>query len=30
MPAHYLVGAIVALALLFYLLYAMLAPEKFG
>lgn len=29
MPVLYLVGAIVSVALLFYLLYAMLAPEKF-
>lgn len=29
MPAIYVIGAIVSVALLFYLLYAMLAPEKF-
>jgi K+-transporting ATPase KdpF subunit len=29
MPIIYVVGAIVSVALLFYLLYAMLAPEKF-
>jgi K+-transporting ATPase KdpF subunit len=30
MPIIYAVGAIVSVALLVYLLYAMLAPEKFG
>lgn len=29
MPVIYVAGAIVSVALLFYLLYAMLAPEKF-
>ncbi len=30
MPALYVAGLIVATLLLVYLLYAMLAPEKFG
>lgn len=29
MPVLYLAGAVVSVALFFYLLFAMLAPEKF-
>ncbi len=30
MPVLYVVGAVLSVALFFYLLYAMLAPERFS